>query len=65
MLLRKEIKANRASGIIVTHSHAAAATADRVLLLTKEGLHDAPAITGSAQLTTGNAMPTPPPGGIG
>jgi putative ABC transport system ATP-binding protein len=38
MLMRKEIKENGASGILVTHSHAAAATADRVLLLTKEGL---------------------------
>jgi putative ABC transport system ATP-binding protein len=43
MLLRDEIKANGASAIIVTHSHAAAATADRVLLLTKEGLQPAPA----------------------
>jgi putative ABC transport system ATP-binding protein len=41
MLLRDEIKANGASGIIVTHSHAAAATADRVLVLTKSGLHPA------------------------
>jgi putative ABC transport system ATP-binding protein len=38
MLLRDEIKANGATAIIVTHSHAAAATADRVLMLTKEGL---------------------------
>ena len=38
MLMRDEIKANGASGIIVTHSKAAAATADRVLILTKEGL---------------------------
>jgi putative ABC transport system ATP-binding protein len=37
-LMRAEIKANGASGIIVTHSHAAAATADRVLVLTKDGL---------------------------
>jgi putative ABC transport system ATP-binding protein len=41
-LLRTEIKANGASGIIVTHSHAAAATADRVLVLTKSGLRPAP-----------------------
>ncbi|MGH8763113.1 MAG: ABC transporter ATP-binding protein [Nitrosospira sp.] len=41
MLMRTEIKANGASGIIVTHSHAAAATADRVLILTKDGLHAA------------------------
>lgn len=39
MLLRNEIKTNGASGIIVTHSHAAAATADRILILTKDGLH--------------------------
>jgi putative ABC transport system ATP-binding protein len=38
LLLRQEIKSNAASGIIVTHSHAAAATADRVLALTKDGL---------------------------
>ena len=39
MLLRAEIKANNASGIIVTHSHTAAATADRILVLEKDGLH--------------------------
>ncbi|RJF98178.1 ABC transporter ATP-binding protein [Noviherbaspirillum saxi] len=38
-LLRDEIKENGASAIIVTHSHSAAATADRVLELTKTGLH--------------------------
>lgn len=38
-LLRNEIKANGASAIMVTHSHAAAATADRVLMLTRTGLH--------------------------
>ncbi len=37
-LLRDEIKQNGASAIIVTHSHAAAATADRVLVLDKHGL---------------------------
>ena len=37
-LIRNEIKANGAMGILVTHSHAAAATADRVLQLTKAGL---------------------------
>jgi len=41
MLLRSEIKGNGASGIIVTHSRAAAATADRVLVLTREGLQEA------------------------
>jgi putative ABC transport system ATP-binding protein len=41
MLLRDEIKANGASGIMVTHSHSAAATADRILVLTKDGLHPA------------------------
>ena len=40
-LMRAEIKANGAMGILVTHSHAAAATADRVLNLTKNGLHPA------------------------
>jgi putative ABC transport system ATP-binding protein len=41
-LLREEIKTNGASAILVTHSHAAAATADRILLLTKDGLQAAP-----------------------
>lgn len=41
LLLRKEMKENGASGIIVTHSRAAAATADRVLVLTKNGLQPA------------------------
>jgi len=40
-LLRDQVKANSAAGILVTHSRAAAATADRVLLLTREGLHPA------------------------
>ncbi|MFZ6655995.1 ABC transporter ATP-binding protein [Undibacterium sp. TJN19] len=38
-LLRDEIKANGASAIMVTHSMAAASTADRILILTSEGLH--------------------------
>ncbi|HEY0846012.1 MAG TPA: ABC transporter ATP-binding protein [Noviherbaspirillum sp.] len=38
LLLRSELKANGGAGILVTHSPAAAATADRVLLLTKNGL---------------------------
>jgi len=37
-LLRDQVKANGAAGILVTHSPAAAATADRVLVLTREGL---------------------------
>jgi putative ABC transport system ATP-binding protein len=37
-LLRDQIKANGAAGILVTHSQAAARTADRVLLLTASGL---------------------------
>ena len=41
LLLRKEIKDNGAAGIIVTHSPAAAATADRVLVLTRNGLQPA------------------------
>lgn len=40
-LIRKEIKKNGSSGILVTHSHAAAATADTVLMLTKNGLQPA------------------------
>lgn len=38
-LLRAEIKANGASAIMVTHSLAAAQTADRILILTSAGLH--------------------------
>jgi len=37
-LLRDQVKANGAAGILVTHSRAAAATADRVLVLTRDGL---------------------------
>ena len=39
-LLRDRVKANRAAGILVTHSRAAAQTADRILLLTREGLRE-------------------------
>ncbi|NMM36736.1 MAG: ABC transporter ATP-binding protein [Glaciimonas sp.] len=41
LLLRTEIKASGASAIMVTHSHAAAELADRVLVLSKDGLHPA------------------------
>jgi putative ABC transport system ATP-binding protein len=37
-LLREQIKANGAAGILVTHSHAAAQTCDRILQLTPTGL---------------------------
>jgi putative ABC transport system ATP-binding protein len=37
-LLHEQIKANNAAGILVTHSSVAAATADRVLMLTPDGL---------------------------
>ncbi len=45
-LLRREISSSGASAIIVTHSPAAAASADRVLLLGRDGLRqiDAPAV---------------------
>ena len=39
-LLRSQIKQSNAAGILVTHSHHAAQTADRVLLLTPRGLRD-------------------------
>jgi putative ABC transport system ATP-binding protein len=39
-LLKNEIRASHASAIIVTHSPAAAATADRILLLTRSGLRE-------------------------
>jgi putative ABC transport system ATP-binding protein len=37
-LLRREIKATGASAIMVTHSHAAAAQADKILVLSQSGL---------------------------
>lgn len=37
-LLRAEVKASGASAIMVTHSHAAAARADKTLVLTRSGL---------------------------
>jgi putative ABC transport system ATP-binding protein len=39
-LLRDQVKANHAAGILVTHSSVAAATADRTLVLAPDGLHD-------------------------
>ena len=40
-LLRREIKRGNAAGILVTHSHAAAQTTDRVLVLGADGLRAA------------------------
>jgi putative ABC transport system ATP-binding protein len=40
-LLREEIKANHATAILVTHSPAAAASADRVFVLGRDGLRPA------------------------
>ena len=37
-LLRDQVKANRAAGILVTHSRTAAETADRILVLSRDGL---------------------------
>ncbi|MBA4142965.1 MAG: ABC transporter ATP-binding protein [Nitrosospira sp.] len=48
MLMRTEIKVNGASGILVTHSRMAAATADRILVLTKDGLHPLGAVNSAA-----------------
>ena len=39
-LIRNEIRSSGASGVLVTHSPAAAASADRILLLTREGLKE-------------------------
>jgi putative ABC transport system ATP-binding protein len=39
-LLREQIKANNAAGILVTHSQVAAQTCDRILQLTSVGLRD-------------------------
>jgi putative ABC transport system ATP-binding protein len=41
VLLRDRIKENAAAGILVTHSRGAAGTADRILVLTRDGLRDA------------------------
>jgi len=41
-LLRDQVKAHRAAGILVTHSRVAAATADRVLTLSRNGLREEP-----------------------
>ena len=41
-LLRDQVKSNHAAGILVTHSRAAAATADRVLMLSSDGLRETP-----------------------
>jgi len=39
-LLRDQVKAGNAAGILVTHSRAAAETADRILMLTRDGLRE-------------------------
>jgi putative ABC transport system ATP-binding protein len=41
-LLREQVKRESGAGILVTHSQVAAATADRVLVLTSEGLRPRP-----------------------
>jgi len=38
-LLRSQVKANAGAGILITHSRAAAETADRILVLDARGLH--------------------------
>jgi putative ABC transport system ATP-binding protein len=40
-LLRVQVKTRNAAGILVTHSQAAAATADRIMILTAQGLREA------------------------
>ncbi len=56
-LLRDEIKTNGASAILVTHSLAAASTADRILILTSTGLHplETESSTTSSSLTSFSA----------
>jgi len=39
-LLRDQVKANNAAGILVTHSQAAARTADRIYMLAADGLRE-------------------------
>jgi putative ABC transport system ATP-binding protein len=48
-LLRTRMRAQGAAGILVTHSRAAARTADRVLLLTRDGLKPWSAERGDAE----------------
>ncbi|MCE3261838.1 MAG: transporter ATP-binding protein [Pseudoduganella sp.] len=48
-LLRRELKASGASTIMVTHSPAAAAQADKVLRLTKNGLQDTTTVNPATQ----------------
>ena len=43
LLLQSELRASGASALMVTHSQAAAAMADRILILTRDGLHPTPA----------------------
>ena len=38
-VLRAQIKANGAAGILITHSHSAAQSADRIVMLDAKGLH--------------------------
>ena len=44
-LLRGQLKAQGATGMLVTHSRAAAAAADRVLMLCRDGLRETPRAT--------------------
>ena len=44
-LLKREIRDSHAAAVIVTHSPAAAASADRILVLERDGLRDATAST--------------------
>jgi putative ABC transport system ATP-binding protein len=48
-LLRQELKASGATTIMVTHSPAAAAQADKVLRLTKDGLQDTTGVNPATQ----------------
>jgi putative ABC transport system ATP-binding protein len=58
-LLRDEIKTNGASAILVTHSLAAASTADRILILTSTGLQPlAPSPLSASAASLGSASAT-------
>ena len=52
-LLRQEIGASQAAAILVTHSHAAAASTQRVLNLTAAGLESAPPVVPIAPIAPG------------
>ncbi len=58
-LLREQVKSRNAAGILVTHSQAAAATADRIVVLTAQGLREAALMRAPAALTRSSLALSP------